>query len=334
MILVIIAMVIIGASEITIVFGNTFFENPVLYSESPDPWVLYCEEDGYYYLMVTTGDGVWVRRSKELHNMKYAEKILLWCGIGDSEIKSNVWAPELHKIDGKWYIYACGCLREKYEEHSMRLFVLESQTESPLGPYEYRGILIPDVPAIDPTVWQDPVTKKLYIAWSQFDTEGQCIYIAPMESPIKVGYPRVKISKPEYDWEKRGAPINEGPQFLYNSEKGKLFLVYSASGTWTPDYCLGMLVFKGGNLLDPNNWEKMPEPVFKRADQNKVWGPGHCSFVKTPSGEHWLVYHAKSTTSYTMRDRSTRIQPFLWNEEGFPIFGEPLPLTMKLPCPK
>jgi len=214
----------------------------------------------------------------------------------------------------------------------MRLFVLENQTDSPLGPYEYKGLLILEIPAIDPTVWKDPITKKMYIAWSQFNKEGQCIHIAPMKGPMEVWYPRVRISKPEYPWEKSGAPINEGPEFLHKD--GKTFLIYSASGAWTPDYCLGMLVLKDKDPLDLENWEKIPEPVFKRSDENKVWGLGHCSFVKTPKGEYWIVYHAKSTSYNTMRDRSTRIQKFTWDKNNFPLFGEPLPLAEKIACPK
>lgn len=312
------------------VFSECFFKNPIKYSESADPWAIYNENDGYYYLMVTTGDGVWIQRSSELQKVGKSERMMIW--LSGNEIKSNVWAPEIHKINGEWYIYTCGCLKEKFSEEYMRLFVLESKTDSPLGPYDYKGLLLPETPAIDPTVWQDPNTNKIYISWSQFDEYGQSIYIAPLKSPTEVGYPRVRISKPEYPWEKNGAPINEGPEFLYKDEK--VFLIYSASGAWTPDYCLGMLILKGKDPLNPENWEKSPEPVFKRSDENKVWGPGHCSFVKTPSGEYWLVYHAKATRFNTMRDRSTRIQKFTWNEEGLPVFGEPLPLSTEIPCPK
>jgi len=312
------------------IFSDCFFKNPIRYSESPDPWILYNEEDGFYYLMVTTGDGVWLQRSQKMQNVGKARKTIIW--LSGNEIKSNVWAPELHKINGRWYIYTCGCLERDYRESSMRLFVLESQTDSPLGPYEYKDLLIPETPAIDPTVWQDPLTKKIYIAWSQFDEYGQSIYIAPIVNPTKVGYPRVRISKPEYKWEKNGAPINEGPEFLYKD--GRLFLIYSASATWMPDYCLGMLILKGEDPLNPEDWEKIPEPIFKRSDRNKVWGPGHCSFVKTPAGEYWIAYHAKSTSYNTMRDRSTRIQKFTWDKNNFPLFGEPLPLTEKIACPK
>ena len=95
-----------------------------------------------------------------------------------------------------------------------------------------------------------------------------------------------------------------------------------------------MLILKGEDPLNPEDWEKIPEPIFKRSDRNKVWGPGHCSFVKTPAGEYWIAYHAKSTSYNTMRDRSTRIQKFTWDKNNFPLFGEPLPLTEKIACPK
>lgn len=63
---------------------------------------------------------------------------------------------------------------------------------------------------------------------------------------------RILISKPEYEWEcqwisidgnKTGYPIhvNEAPQFFRSKNKDKLLIYYSASGNWTPYYCVGLL---------------------------------------------------------------------------------------------
>ena len=61
---------------------------------------------------------------------------------------------------------------------------------------------------------------------------GRCIHI-PLAAPHF-----------RYDWERVRYPINEGPVVLWRA--GRLFLVYSASDTGTPDYALGMLTHVGG----------------------------------------------------------------------------------------
>ena len=75
------------------------------------------------------------------------------------------------------------------------------------------------------------------------------------------------ISRPEFDWEKRGSTpenglptINEGPEALYGEDA--TYIVYSASGSWCDDYCLGMLKYKGGDPLRADSWLKYDRPVF------------------------------------------------------------------------
>jgi GH43 family beta-xylosidase len=116
---------------------------------------------------------------------------------------------------------------------------------------------------------------------------------------------------------------------------GKLFMVYSACDTGKPDYKLGMLIAdESANLLDPNSWRQHPRPIFERNDANGVFGPGHNGFFRSPDGtEDWLVYHAKTSSSYTYRGRTTRAQKFTWNTDGTPSLGVPLPLTDQLDEP-
>jgi GH43 family beta-xylosidase len=115
--------------------------------------------------------------------------------------------------------------------------------------------------------------------------------------------------------------INEGPEILRNA-KGKVFLVYSASGSWTDDYCLGQLALNGLDPMKPSSWAKKAKPVFARTSE--VIGPGHCSFVKSPDGkEDWIVYHAARTKGGGW-DRDVRAQAFGWTADGSPDFGTPV----------
>ena len=60
-----------------------------------------------------------------------------------------------------------------------------------------------------------------------------------MSDPATISGERVLIAEPQQNWERVEMPICEGPQVLRRN--GDLFIVYSASASWTADYCLGML---------------------------------------------------------------------------------------------
>jgi GH43 family beta-xylosidase len=174
---------------------------------------------------------------------------------------------------------------------------------------------------------------RLYLLWSGWegaDNVAQHIYIAPMKDPLTIGGPRVRISSPEHDWERRGTPhVNEAPQALRRDER--LFVIYSASGSWTDDYCLGQLAWTGGDVLDPRSWEKARAPVFSRTDE--VFGPGHCSFAKSRDGrEDWIFFHAAKRRGAGW-DRRIHMQRFTWRADGTPDFGRPAPAGSPLPAP-
>lgn len=197
------------------------------------------------------------------------------------------------------------------------MYVLSSA--NPLGPYKYEGQITDDTDkwAIDGTVlkWNN----ELYFIWSGWEEDEnicQNIYIAHMKNPTTIDGKRVLISKPEYDFEKHGNPlVNEGPEVLI--EDGKLFIIYSASGSWTKHYCLGMLSFDGKDLLNKNSWEKRPTTIFETT--NDVLAPGHACFVKE-NGEDYIIFHQfPDENSVDWEKRIIRKKKFIW-KNGIPNF--------------
>jgi GH43 family beta-xylosidase len=239
-----------------------------------------------------------------------------------------VWAPELHRINDRWYIYyaADDGLNENH-----RMWVLESVTDDPMGAYRCKGCLETGGWAIDLTVVDR--NGELYAIWSGWPgavNGRQNLYIAPMSNPWTVAAGRTLLATPEHAWEKVEMDICEGPQVL--QRHGKLFVIYSASGSWTADYCLGMLEFTGGEILNSKNWKKWETPVFQK--NAKVWGIGHCSFVQSPDGmEDWVIFHAKSRKRAGWNDRNVHAQRFTWTEAGHPYFGQPIASGINLPAP-
>lgn len=142
-------------------------------------------------------------------------------------------------LQEKWYIYVAA---DDGNNSSHHMFVLENIDGNPLDQFTLQGeIAAPtDRWAIDGTVVEFP-NGKLYFIWSGWEgtkNAAQNLYIASMRDPTALSSDRVLISKPEFPWEKVGTPlVNEGPEALWNN--GSLFIIYSASGSWTDDYCLG-----------------------------------------------------------------------------------------------
>lgn len=329
--------------------AGTGYTNP-LCDYGPDPWAFW--HDGYYYYMHTMIDRLVLWRTKDITDIRNAEKKTIWIPTDPSN-KFNLWAPEIHHIKGKWYVYYAA---DDGNTDNHQLYVLENSSKDPFkGEFILKGRIPTDKNnnwAIDASVFEN--RGEWYMVWSgwqtrRIDTETQCIYIARLKNPWTLDSERVLISKPELEWERHykneegWTPsyivyVNEGPQPL-KSPRGKyIHLVYSASGCWTPHYALGMLTAEvGSDLLNPASWKKSTHPVFRQSPENGVYGTGHCSFFKSPDGkEDYILYHARNTQVDPQGQgdtRNPRAQKIGWGADDYPIFGTPEPQNKILKKP-
>lgn len=292
--------------------------NPIL-AKGADPWVI--RKDGTYIYTHTTQHNITVWKSDTLSGIGSGEGKVVWTPPESGPQSRNLWAPEIHDIDGRYYIYYAA---DDGRNENHRMFVLESVGDDAFGPYVNRGQITDAANkwAIDGTVLR--IGEAMYFIWSGWEGDTdvrQDLYIVPMSNPWTISGDRVEISRPDRPWEQIGEPhVNEGPVTLIRNNR--IFLIYSASGSWTDDYCLGMLSASlDDDPLRPESWKKHDRPVFARTDA--VFGPGHNSFAKSPDGsEDWIVYHA-AVAQGSGWNRNVRMQPFTWNEDGTPNFGAP-----------
>ncbi len=311
------------------------FTNPIVRSrDTADPWLTY--RNGYYYFTFTVGRSIEVWRSSSITGLDAGKKVTVWRAPATGPNSQHVWAPEIHFLNGRWYIYYTAT---DGPDPNRRQFILEATTSDPQGPYRDLGQLVvpyEDEYAIDGSVFQAK-RGALYFMWSgreKSERGPQNLYIAPMISPTKISGRRVKLSTPTYAWEKVGWGVNEGPEMLQRN--GKSFIIYSASGGTTPDYCLGMLTNTDGNLLRAESWTKSATPVFKQYEgpDGVVYTPGHNGFCKSPDGkEDWIIYHGKNNKDGTWGGRTARAQRFTWNADDTPNFGHPIPPGIPIPLP-
>jgi GH43 family beta-xylosidase len=310
------------------------YTNPLVKTrDSADPWMVF--HRGYYYFTATLDPegGIWVWKSRTLAGLDSGVKVKVHTPDA-KERAGQIWAPELHFINNRWYMYYTA---SDGVDENHRLYVLESRGRDPLGPYSFKARIYDpsqDGWAIDPSVFRAP-DGRLYLLWvAHVPGNGNGIRIAPLSNPWTVAGSSDLIAQADYDWERVRYPINEGPVVLRRA--GRLFLVYSASDTGTPDYALGMLTHVGGDVMEPRSWKKSPTPVFSRytGAEGAVYGPGHNGFFKSPDGrEDWMIYHGKEASEYTYRGRSARAQRFRWRTDGTPDFGRPIPRDIPLRVP-
>jgi len=301
------------------------FRNPLFLGA--DPWVLF-QEGNYYYCGSGEGNSIYIIKSPTLSGLASKDKSTVWKAPIEGRDSKEIWAPELHLLNGRWYIYYAA---DDGDNSNHRMFVLESAGSDPLGAYIERGQITDETDkwAIDGTILQS-VNGSIYFIWSGWENDTnvqQNLYIAPMnqKEPWKITGKRVLLSSPTYDWERIGTPyVNEGPQVLRRN--GKTFVIYSASGSWTPDYCLCALIADDrSDMMDAMSWVKYSQPVFSRNDTEGVYGVGHASFTTSSDGtQDFIVYHAMSDPQAGWMGRSVRIQPFNWHDDGTPHFGVPL----------
>jgi GH43 family beta-xylosidase len=302
--------------------ANTFV-NPIM--SGSDPWII--QRGNTYYYTHTMGNRIVLWKSTSISQMASAPSVEVFKPVSGQPFGANVWAPELHYLNDKWYMYFTAGTGA---DETQRTWVLENPAADPTsGTWTMKGRIFAgdtDFWGIDGTVLE--YNSQMYFLWSgrpNQSIQDQNIYIAKMQNPWTLEGPSVLLSKPELNWERLGGPVNEAPQVLKNAG-GQVFMVYSASGCWTDDYALGMLTLKtGGDPMNAADWTKGNSPVFTKSPAANAFGPGHNAFFKSPDGrEDWIMYHANNNSGEGCGEkRNVRIQKFTWNASGVPQFGTP-----------
>ncbi|MBA8823749.1 GH43 family beta-xylosidase [Saccharopolyspora lacisalsi] len=288
--------------------------------------------NGMYYMTgsVPEYDRLVVRGAPTIDGLAHTRERTVWRRPESGRTGGHIWAPELHRIDGRWYIYfAAG---DSDDETRMRMYVLESAAADPReDAWSLRGRITTgwDSFSLDATTFEH--RGKRYYVWAQreqgIDTNSN-LYIAEMSSPLAIRGDPVRIAVPTREWETRGFAVNEGPAVIVRN--GRVFMTFSASAT-DANYCMGLLTADArSDLLDPKSWSKSPEPVFTTNDNTGRFGPGHNTFTVAEDGEtDVLVYHCRDYREIEGNplydpNRHARVQRLHWNDDGTPAFGVPV----------
>lgn len=331
-----------------------------LIAERADPYVVYNEDDGYYYFTASypmdyssDADGydrIILRRAKTIEGLSNAKEVCIWDENESDSLGRFIWAPEMHKIGDSWYIVATAALNTGTgTSFNIRPFMMK-----------FSGNVDADSDEIlDGEKWDDPELVKAYgndnilagmsldmtyfeaggtsyLVWADETKNTQnpsglsYLFIATIdpENPTQLTSAAKCITAPEYTWEQVTYKVNEGPATYIKD--GKVYMTFSASGTGS-EYCVGLMYADvDADLTNVENWTKLPYPIMTSADfDNEVSGPGHNSFTIDENGNLVIVYHARVTATHSSHTgdslydpcRNAYVKTVFFDEDGLPIFN-------------
>ncbi len=278
-------------------YRQTELNRPFI-AQRADPFILHAPDGSFYFTAsVPEYDRIVLRHSQTLKGLADAEEVTLWRKHDEGIMSLHIWAPELHYLNGEWYIYYAG--GDKDDIWAIRPYVLKCTGQDPMtDPWIEMGLVkraddfsFNDF-SLDMTVFEHK--GKLYTIWAEKVNQGQKIsslYIAEMKSPTELKTEQVLLTTPDYDWERVDFWVNEGASVM--EAEGKIFVTFSASATGVC-YCMGLLSADAdADILDPAVWKKERYPVLQSSEEAGLYGPGHNTFFTDEEGNLMTSYHAR-----------------------------------------
>ncbi|MBQ6122714.1 MAG: family 43 glycosylhydrolase, partial [Clostridia bacterium] len=216
--------------------------NSPFIAQRADPYVLRHGEKWYFTASVPEYDRIALRCVDTLEGLRAAEETTVWRAHESGDMSLHIWAPELHWLDGRWYIYFAASRKD--DIWALRPWVLRCEGDDPMaGPWTECGLLrradgdafsFTDF-SLDMTVFNH--NQRRYCVWAEKVSVGKKIsnlYIAEMSDPLTLKTPQMLLTSPTYAWERHEFWVNEGPAFVAHGDR--VYLTYSASDT-SPAYC-------------------------------------------------------------------------------------------------
>ncbi|KAF4553850.1 putative glycosyl hydrolases family 43 protein 2 [Elsinoe fawcettii] len=304
---------------------------------TPDPHVTYANNQ--FYLTFTSGGHVEIWRAKSLPDFfDRPDKHVIWRPPHGTDHSADLWAPELHALRGRWYVYYAAA-NPHHGNKSHRMYVLggpPAHEDPATGRWEFLGGIRgmpPNQWAIDGTIIE--LYHQLYFVYSgwPFDNHDnsektQEIFIIRLSDPLTADSPAICLCQPHEPWERSGdAGINEGPQFLAAQDGSWVGIVYSCAGSWTNEYKMNTIQYLGGDPLNHASWRKGRQPLITNNNRGAgPWGPGHGSFIHI-GNETVGIFHATDSPTDGWNNRRARMQRVIF-KDGQPFMGGKVgPLT-------
>lgn len=269
--------------------AQTFF-NPLLPGDHPDPSILY--DGGKYYIACSSFEyypGLPIYQSDDLINWTPLTNAL-------SKYLGSVWAPDLVKYEGKYYIYFPA---------NDNIYVVWA--ESIEGPWSEPVDL--KIKNIDPGhIADDNGNRYLYSAnggYVPLSKDG----LSVVGETIHV-FDGWKIPR---EWSIECFCM-EGPKLVKRGDY--YYLTVAEGGTAGP--ATGHMVVSARSRYPIGPWENSPyNPILRTTNPSEQWcSQGHGTIFEAKYGKWWMLYHSYENGYYNM-GRQAMLIPIEWTPDGW-----------------
>lgn len=275
--------------------GDCTFLNPVLAGDRPDPSIL--KDGADYYLTFSTFDaypGLTIWHSRDLVN---------WRPLGPTLTRNigSVWAPSLHKHQGRYLIY----IPVKAKAANDIFVIHASHIEAP---------------------WSDPVPLGLpdHIdpCFAQGE-DGSCWLFLSGGNRVRLSDDGLSLAGTiEHVYDPWRYPADwvvesfspEGPKVHRIGEW--FYMLTAVGGTAGPPTGHMVIAARARSLHGP--WEHHPDnPLVRtRSHIEAWWSRGHASLVEGPDGTWWALYHGYENGYWTL-GRQCLLDPVKFTLDGW-----------------
>ena len=275
-----------------------------------DPFVLPDPASSTYYIYGTTTAGIFdagverkavvVFKTRDLDH--WEDPITVFEVPLDHWGRETAWAPEVHRYNGKYYLFATLTSQETLPTPPGRPQNVRRGTEifaadHPEGPFVPTGQgpqTPPEWMALDGSLWIEDGTPHMVFCheWAQItDGSFDVVEMAP-DLSAPVGEPRLMFPASAGPWVRCRGDIGELYQgkryhayvsdgnWLHRSKTGELLMLWSSYGP--QKYATGIARSESGTLAGP--WIQQAEPLW-------VDDGGHPMLFKTFEGQLTMVIH-------------------------------------------
>lgn len=294
----------------------------------------------YYFISTNDLDrehSIYIREADSIPELVTAQQVKILDAYTYPHLGNLLWAPELHVIQDRLYVFHAGTPQEFIKEqcHVMALKengnpMLASDWEMPVRVVRKDGSMLYGDAGITLDMTTFSVKEKQYVCWSQRQfqpvDQGAWLYIAQVNpaEPWKLITDPVLLSMPEYGWANNHTFVDEGPFALITDDR--VYLSFSSAAV-DSTYVVGMLsADPDADLLNPDNWMKENYPLLSSRSAQEEYGPGHNAYVIDEDGLVWNTYHARPSLD---GPRSSGIRRVHFNVEGFPVLDMTEELDLK-----
>ena len=273
-----------------------------------DPYIMPVEKEGVYYMYASsptqengqTYGGMVAWKSRDLKTMEGPGRV--FDVPRDNWITGTVWAPEVHKYKGKYYLFATlnSDIAWKAPQEGHPVFThratqifWSNKPEGPFLPFENKH---PHTPlgemCLDGTLWVENGTPYMIYCHEWVEMIDGTMEMVELKKDLSatVGQPMRLFCASAAEWS-TGSPRKDGSRtyvtdgcYLYRTKTGKLLMIWSSF--MNGEYAVGIAESTTGKVIGP--WRQQAQPLFEK-------NGGHGMIFKTFDGRLCVVLHAPNS---------------------------------------